>query len=201
MRVATPYRAVDGALVVDGWTAWPYLPGEHRPGRWLDVVDTGGRLHRLMGGLPCPGWVAERDDRWARADRVAFGEAPVPPSPPGGAWLVDLLERLRDEPPAPSQLVHADLTGNVLLHDQLPPAVIDLSLTWRPPAFAAAVVVVDALVWEGADPSLADDVAATFDDFGQQLARALVFRVLSDAAHEQAPYEPVRRIVHVLLGG
>ena len=74
----------------------------------------------------------------------------------------------------------------MLLHDQLPPAVIDLSLTWRPPAFAAAVVVVDALVWEGAEPSLADDVAAAFDDFGQHLARALVFRVLSDAADDQA---------------
>ncbi len=28
--------------------------------------------------------------------------------------------------PAPSQLMHGDLTGNVLFHDALPPLIIDL---------------------------------------------------------------------------
>ena len=96
LRVAAPVRSRSAALVVDGWTAWPYLPGEHRPRHWLDVVEAGRRLHRQLSGLPCPGWMVERDDRWTRADRVAFGEAPAPSTPPGGGWLVDLLERLRD---------------------------------------------------------------------------------------------------------
>ena len=35
---------------------------------------------------------------------------------------------------AVSQLVHGDLSGNVLLAHGLPPAVIDFSPYWRPPA-------------------------------------------------------------------
>ena len=52
--------------------------------------------------------------------------------------------------------MHGDLTGNVLFARGLPPAVIDFSPYWRPVGFASAVVVGDALLWEGADESLLD---------------------------------------------
>ena len=52
---------------------------------------------------------------------------------------------------APSQLIHGDLSGNVLFHAELPPAIIDFAACWRPVAFASAIVVADALVWEGAE--------------------------------------------------
>ena len=77
------------------------------------------------------------------------------------------------------QLVHGDLTGNVLFHPDLPPAVIDLSPYWRPSAFASAVVVADALAWEGAGLELID-AAADEPDFGQCLVRALLFRIVTD---------------------
>ncbi len=80
---------------------------------------------------------------------------------------------------ASSQLIHADLTGNVLFDDQLPPAVIDFSPYWRPAAFASAIVVADALVWEGADESILDAVAH-IEDFGQLLLRALIYRAVTD---------------------
>jgi len=43
--------------------------------------------------------------------------------------------------------------GNVLFHPDLPPAIIDLSPYWRPALFATAIVVIDAMIWEGADRS------------------------------------------------
>jgi len=49
---------------------------------------------------------------------------------------------------ARSQLIHGDLTGNVLFAEHLPPAIIDLSPYWRPTSFASAIVIADALVWE-----------------------------------------------------
>jgi len=69
--------------------------------------------------------------------------------------------------------MHGDLGGNVLFADGLPPAVIDLSLYWRPPSFASAIVVGDALVWEGADASLAEEVHL------QYLTRALIYRAVT----------------------
>ena len=76
-------------------------------------------------------------------------------------------------------MIHGDLTGNVLFADPLPPAVIDLALYWRPAAYARAIVVADALAWEGATP---DDLAAATsgDGFGQFLARALLARIVTD---------------------
>ena len=80
---------------------------------------------------------------------------------------------------APCQLIHGDLSGNVLFHHQLPPAIIDFSPYWRPAAWASAIVVADALVWEGADNRILNAVGH-IADFGQYLIRALIFRAVSD---------------------
>ena len=49
---------------------------------------------------------------------------------------------------------------------------------WRPTAFAIAIVVADALVWEGADESLVASLADV-DDIGQMLVRALIYRLVA----------------------
>ena len=175
-RLSFPQRTAGGELVVDGWTAWSYLAGEHREGRWLDVIAVGDRFHAAVAELARPAFLDARTDPWAIGDRVAWGEASIEPyrAVPHVARLADRLVPVG----ARSQLVHGDLTGNVLFAKGLPPAVIDLSMYWRPPAFATAIVVADALVWEGADDSLVDAVAG-IEDFGQMLARAIVYRMVA----------------------
>ncbi len=178
VRLSFPQRAVGGELVVDGWTAWSYLTGKHRQAGWLDVIAVGDLFHRAIAGLHRPSFVTARSDPWSVGDRVAWGEAPIDPYREA-PHLVRLAEHLAPVR-AGSQLIHGDLTGNVLFADGLPPAVIDLSLYWRPKAFATAIVVADALVWEGADESLIDSVAV-IDEFGQMLLRALLFRIVAAA--------------------
>lgn len=141
------------------------------------MIAVGERLHAAIANVPRPALIARRTDRWALGDRVAFGELPA------AAFthvehLPRLVEALRPVD-ARSQLVHGDLTGNVLFHESLPPAVIDFAPYWRPPAFAAAVVVGDALLWEGADDSLLAAVAHV-EDFPQYLLRALIYRAVVD---------------------
>ena len=149
--------------VVDGWMGADYVAGEHRPGRWRQIIAVGERFHRALAGIPRPDALIDaRTNPWAVGDRVAWGEAPYPE-------LADVLSAL--EPvDAPSQLIHGDLTGNVLFHDELPPAVIDFAPYWRPPEFASAIVVADAITWEGALAELANAVPR------QELIRALVYR-------------------------
>jgi uncharacterized protein (TIGR02569 family) len=176
VRLSIPQRAIGGELVVDGWTAWLYLAGEHRDGRWLDIIAVGDRFHRAIAGLARPAFVAARASPWAIGDRVAWSDLPVDPYR-DVPHVVRLAERLAPID-ARSQLIQGDLTGNVLFADGLPPAVIDLSLYWRPTAFATAIVVADALVWEGADETLVDSVADVHD-FDQLLARALLYRLVA----------------------
>ena len=169
-RVAAPLRSLDGELVVEGWTAWPLLAGG-AAARWPEIVAVGERFHRALAGVPRPSGLLEaRTDAWARADRVAWGELDA-----GRLAAVPEVARLlaaRRPVDALSQLVHGDLSGNVLFADGLAPAVIDFSPYWRPPAYASAIVLSDAVLWHGAPVELLAD--------GQFLVRALLFRLLSE---------------------
>ena len=181
-RVTRLRRARDGSALVDGWCAWEHVEGSHEARRWAEVIAVGERFHAALAGVPRPALLDARTDHWAIGDRVAWGELPA-----ARFAHVKHLPRLLDafRPiDAPSQLVHGDLTGNVLFARGLPPAVIDFSPYWRPTACATAVVVGDALAWEGADESLLDAVAHV-DDFPQFLLRALIYRIVVDALFRQ----------------
>ena len=177
-RVPRLRRAHDGAALVDGWCAWEHVEGRHEDGRWAEVIAVGERFHAALDGVPRPALIDARTDHWAIGDRVAWGEVPAVEFA-HVKHLPRLMAALRPTD-APSQLVHGDLTGNVLFAPSLPPAVIDFSPYWRPTAFSSAVVVGDALSWEGADESLLGAVGhiAAFPQF---LLRALVYRIVVDA--------------------
>jgi uncharacterized protein (TIGR02569 family) len=177
-RVTRLQRARDGSALVDGWCAWGHVEGSHEERRWAEVISVGERFHAALEGVPRPTLIDARTDHWAIGDRVAWGELPAARFA-HVKHVPRLVEALRPIE-APSQLVHGDLTGNVLFAPGLPPAVIDFSPYWRPTAFASAVVVADALAWEGADERLLEAVAHT-DDFPQYLLRALIYRIVVDA--------------------
>jgi uncharacterized protein (TIGR02569 family) len=186
-RIAHPLRAKDGSLVVEGWCAWEAVEGRHEERRWPEIIAVGTRFHAALVGVPRPDFIADRTDPWAIGDRVAWGELPA--SEFSHIKHVTRLAAALTPVSASSQLIHGDLTGNVLFDDHLPPAVIDLSPYWRPSAFGSAIVVADALVWEGADDGLLDAVAHV-PDFDQFLLRALIYRAVTDRLFRL--HEPVR---------
>lgn len=170
--------AHDGSFLVGGWTARDYLEGGHGAGGWLDILRVGDALHAALAGVSradASPMLDGRTDPWGMADRIAWQDEPMP----SGAAFEDVaLRRLaaaRRPVAGPSQLVHGDLTGNVLFAGDGPPAVIDFSPYFRPPAYAIGVVVADAVVWRGASLDL---LAAVADrpEMGQCLIRAILFR-------------------------
>jgi uncharacterized protein (TIGR02569 family) len=206
-RVAHPLRARDGSLVVDGWCAWEAVEGRHEERRWAEIIAVGERFHSAIASVSRPGFIARRTDPWAVGDRVAWGELRAREFS-YVKHVPRLVAALRPVDAA-SQLIHGDLTGNVLFDDQLPPAVIDFSPYWRPTSFASAIVVADALVWEGADERILD-VVAHIEDLGQFLLRALIYRAVTDRlfrAHEPVrlddadPYLPVVDLACRLVAG
>jgi uncharacterized protein (TIGR02569 family) len=152
-RLARPRREI-----VDGWTASTYVGGRHEPGRWREIIAAGERFHAALPDVRPP----RVENAWEVGDRVAWGEQPY-------AEVGDLVAALEPVADAP-QLIHGDLTGNVLFHESLPPAIIDVAPYYRPSQYASAIVVADALCWEGAPPELAGAVDR------QYLLRALIYR-------------------------
>lgn len=178
VRIIRPVRSRSGAWVVDGWSAWWWLEGEHRSGAWDEVLEVSARFHRAVAEVPwSPAVVASH--RWAVADRVAWGEA-VADLPE----LVAPLLALRRPVDLPCQLVHGDLGGNVLFADRLPAAVIDVSPYWRPAGYADAIVVADAVAWSGAGADLVEHLLSRQGE--QLLLRAVLFRVATDPEYASA---------------
>jgi hypothetical protein len=136
IMVPATVRSLDGRLVVDGWSATQWASGtpvdatDTRATSWLAVVSAGRALHQELNAVPRPRFIDRRHHRWAIADRTAWDEG----TQPFGQGTTGLLARARDlviDEPLPEQLIHGDLSGNVLLGSH-PPAVIDMSPYWRP---------------------------------------------------------------------
>lgn len=182
-RVARPVRARDGSWIVDGWESWHVVVGKEDHHRPDDVLRVAEAFHAAIAELPRPSFLDTRDDPWTHADRMAWDETDVT-EVSGSDRAMPLLERLaglRRPVDLPAQPVHGDLLGNVLFADDLPPAVIDWPVYYRPAAWAAAVVVVDALCWYAASPDLLDRWSH-LPEWSQMLVRALIYRLATDDA-------------------
>jgi uncharacterized protein (TIGR02569 family) len=190
VRVNRPVRSVAGGWVVDGWSAWIRLAGEHdTSGRWAEVLRAGEALNAALRGLDRPGFLDAREHAWAVADRVAWGEQPLTVVHEELEHLAERLAvHLRPDDghalgmhgqEAHDQVIHGDLTANVLFAPGLAPGVIDVTPYWRPPGFCLAIVAVDALLWYGAPARLLDDLPRS-DDRSLPARAALRRLVTSD---------------------
>jgi uncharacterized protein (TIGR02569 family) len=193
-RVARPVAAVGGAWLAGGWTASRRVPGDHEP-RWADVIRAGEAFHHAVRDVPRPGFLEARADPWAVGDRVAWEEL-APDVAAARAGSIARLVEVRAPLELPSQVIHGDLSENVLFADGLPPAVIDVSPYWRPPGFASAVVIADAVLWRGGGAEVVKAVAHVAA-FPQLLIRAVIYRLVTNGIfHPDASEEPgVRRAV------
>lgn len=175
-RLPAVRRALDGSWVVHGWAAHAALPGsttEDRVPDWRGVIDAARALHASTAALARPAFLRDRTDPWARADRAAWGESPREVAPRLDGCVSRLDAAL--SPLGAAQLVHGDLTTNVLWEPGEPPTVIDVSPYWRPPSYAEGIVVADALCWHAATPDLLVELEVPL----AAVARGLLFRVLT----------------------
>ncbi|GAB2596467.1 aminoglycoside phosphotransferase [Pseudactinotalea suaedae] len=193
LRIAMPIPARDGSWVVDGWGASRFEDGAQLLVDLEATLAVAAVLHAELAERVRDWPLAHQPprDRWAAADRIAFGEAPgdAEAAGPGAAplvrWLLD--ERDLDADLGASQLVDGDLAGNVLLDADGAPVVIDIAPYWRPPLWAEATCVLDSVMWWGADP----DAMVRWREGAprQAMIRAALFRVLSDRPDDTAVFE------------
>ncbi|MBF4609358.1 hypothetical protein [Curtobacterium sp. VKM Ac-1393] len=171
-RTPRPVTTTDGAWRSGAWEAWEYVAGRADESRVLDVIRTGRAFHQAIAELDRPAFLDHAADPWSRADRMAWGEDPLPADP-----TLDRLAGVFQPVHEPSQLVHGDLLGNVLFAEGQPPAVIDWPPYWRPAGFGAAVAVADAACWHGFPLDRVQVVGPDQPAWAQLLVRALTFRI------------------------
>ena len=200
IRLGHPLRSTDGRWVVGGWAATRYLPGRAEP-RHDEVVAVSVRLHEATKGLLRPRFLDTRKGVFAVADRCAWGEDTVELPAAKGGRLFDVVAGLCRPVSLTRQVVHGDLFGNVLFEAGAPPALIDFVPYWRPAEWAAAVVVVDALAWGGADPGIIKRWEH-LSEWPQVLVRALLFRLAAHALHPNSTARSLlglERVTHQII--
>ncbi|MFD1648335.1 TIGR02569 family protein [Pseudonocardia alaniniphila] len=203
LRLARPIRSSDGRWVVAGWAACRFVSGTIEP-RHDAVLEAAGRLHAATASLPRPALLDGRDDLLTRSAAAAFGERRLVLDPATGGELFTGLAPYRSPIRSEPQVVHPELFGSVLFDEDGTPALIELTPCWRPKAWAAAVVVVDALAWGGADDGILQRWADQ-PEWPQMLLRGLLHRLALHAQHPEASVrtlaglERVARLVAPLL--
>lgn len=177
VRVPEPVATDRGDWSADGWAAHVLLPG--RDARLLEelevVREASAAFHEAIDHLPRPDFLDERDDPWSYGDRLAFEGAKAI----GDAATLAVVERLQAHlapVSAPAQVIHGDVLPNVIVHDGVPPGLIDWPVYYRPAAFALAVAATDAVTFRGAPLSLLEEWA-TGSDWDQLVVRALLYRL------------------------
>ena len=179
-RVPRPVHAATGDWVAHGWTCYQSVPGAAADWsgvspRWPEMVAVSRALHAALARVPAPPWRATVENPWTIGDEMAWGERDPAPllgaaDGPLAGQVRRLLAALRPMD-LPSQLIHADLAGNVLFADGLPPAVIDFSPLERPVGLPLAIAAVDALQWHQARPEVLRHLEDE-PELDQMLARA-----------------------------
>ncbi len=176
-RVAKPIKAKNGKWIVNGWQAYEYVSGQENKSRWKEKIITARKFHRALKSYRKPDFIEKMDHPWGVADRMVWDEQPLR----FGLRLQKIMDRLltiKRPIKMESQLIHGDLTGNILFDKVLPPAVIDLSPYFRPVEYANCIIVVDSIVWDGAGDSLLYEIENN-EAMNQLLIRATMWRILT----------------------
>jgi uncharacterized protein (TIGR02569 family) len=192
LRIGRPVRASDGRWVVGGWAAFHHIEGRAEP-RYDEVVAASLRLHKATADLRVPRFLSARTDVFALADRAAEGKEDAPLDPALGGRLFDVLVGSRKPLSLRAQVVHGDLFGNVLFDGDAAPGINDFTAYHRPAEWAAAVVVVDALAWGGADDGILRRWSH-LPEWPQVLLHAVLFRLAVHALHPHSTEQSLRGI-------
>ncbi|QGI94442.1 hypothetical protein CEK26_007511 [Fusarium fujikuroi] len=192
-RVPRPMPASESPVryVCDDWTAWEYLEGKATPQGNFDILMRACRgFHADIVRLATesPTFLSTRQNRFTEADLVTWGEKKLEDVEeinsdvmatiqPFLDKLLKLRQPLREK--IKNQLIHGDLTGNVLFdpENNSPPAIIDITLYWRPVDYAEAIIVADGLIWLNEDRKLVNMLGTDHTRI-QLLVRALYWRCL-----------------------
>jgi len=174
-RIARPIKTKSGEWVFKGWKANKFVKGQEVKRKWGEKLSVCQKFHKSLVGIPKPAFLDRIDNPWAIADKMVWGELPLK----YGEKLAPSMHKLEKliKPISPvNQMIHGDMTGNILFYPFASPAVIDLSLYWHPAKYAEAIIVVDSIVWYDAPDSLIDKLENTFET-NQLLIRATMWRI------------------------
>lgn len=166
--------------MVDGWAASRWIDCSHDYTRCEEALVTCRALSSALATVARPAFLTDRATVWDAGDRAAWATTDPVLHHPEMDPLVSAFGALRRTCEDASQVIHGDLTGNILFPDNGDPVVLDFAVYWRPAAFAEAIIVADALAFHDAPADLATSISS---QPRSMLARACIYRLVTSDAY------------------
>ncbi|TJY42564.1 hypothetical protein E5161_06830 [Cohnella pontilimi] len=180
-RVSKPIRSIFGTFVHNGWACTQYEPGKDTMGRVKEKLLVSRLFHRDLAAVRFHDFPYHVNP-WSKGHRIAWQSDKLPMDIPNVAKEIisDLLCKVSLKRQYKVQLVHGDLSGNILFDQVLSPLIIDFSPTIAPVEYAEAILVCDCIAWQGSGLSEIE-MLPTDEFYKEMIIRAIIFRLAVSA--------------------
>jgi hypothetical protein len=180
-RLSKPIRSTKGTFVSEGWVCTKFERGQDVNGLIKEKLHVSRLFHHDLSNINFKDF-PQGDNPWIEGHRIAWQKAELPKEVNIEIRKIinKLLLKVRLKDKYNLQIVHADLAGNILFDDVLPPLIIDFSPTVAPVEYAEAILVCDCIAWQGSKVSNIDLLIN--NNFNKEMIiRAVVFRLAVEA--------------------
>lgn len=187
-RISRPILSVNNKYVEDGYGATQFESGIDIDTAVKEKLLVSKYLHQDLKDLKLM-TLPKSNDPWTKANNVLWRNHLLPDywDEKRRSFCEELLSKLLPID-AEHQLIHGDLGGNVLFHDNLKPLVIDFSPTIAPVEYADAIILCDSIAWAGVDIETINYLEP-IEYHKPFIQHAVAFRVLTIAFNEKYTYE------------
>lgn len=176
-RVSKPIKSNNGKFIYRGWCCTRYEPGEHRSGSVKQKLEISKLFHHDLASTNFID-IPKASDPWSKSQLIAWQKDDLPQNISKEAFKIlgKLLSKVKLKENYNAQIIHSDLSGNILFSDVLNPLIIDFSPAIAPIEYAEAILVCDSIAWEGSPVSDIDLIYhSKFNE--EMILRAIIFRL------------------------
>lgn len=187
-RLSKPIRSKYGTFVSEGWACTHFERGQHINGSIEEKLRVSRLFHRDLSSIHFRDF-PHTDNPWAKGHRIAWQIDELPRELPRETQEIinHLLSRVSPKEQYKVQIVHGDLSGNILFDEALNPLIIDFSPTIAPVEYAEAILVCDCIAWQGSEVSEIDLLPGD-PLYKEMMIRAIIFRLAVSAIFSKSDY-------------
>ena len=177
LQLSKPIKSNNGKFVYKGWCCTRYEPGEHRKGNVKQKLEVSRLLHHDLADTNFIN-IPKSDDPWSKSQRIAWQNERLPQHISKNAFkiLEELLSKVKLKENYKVQIVHSDLSGNILFDKDLTPLIIDFSPAIAPVEYAEAILICDSIAWEES-PTSEIELICHSEVNVEMILRAVIFRL------------------------
>lgn len=192
-RLSKPIRSTDGTFVSHGWVCTRFERGHEARGKIEEKLRVSRLFHRDLSGVNVQDF-PRPDHAWSKAHQIAWQAKELPEDIHKEArdMIINLLRKVSLLQRYNLQVVHGDLSGNILFDDTLEPLVIDFSPTVAPVEYAEAILACDCIAWQGS-PVSEIDLLPDSELYKEMITRAVIFRLTVAAIGSGQDYDAFMR--------